>query len=638
MVFGTVISSPRGTLSLDKALRLARFYLESAREETDSELFLVLCHDAEVSMAQAKKSARRTTGQMERHGIAVIYTELGRLLNTQGYHTEAQAFYKKSKKWGRAQGCTKCTPHRTANTQLVKTSPSIFQEPVPHPTENRSVVESSPSQDPTSHSTESPSSVFDPSPPASQNYDKIASPREPSSASLLNTNKQSKDIATLPLHIFPRNLRATATTFKPPEPDIRLNDTPQLACCLGLLQSQINPNDIQDPTTRTWLEHTKSDLDEQDRLKALATDVIRAFKRDELKDDKAVSEIVTLSPVLGMNDFRYLVKEFYTGIEQSGLLDVHQLEGLAQLIQGAGPGYLEADDLVKILELLNTRLSGTHHQSPHLVLKLTLVVSNVLDAMADADVRDLDREKLHQPLSRYLDGLKKSSDPYLIYQAAYAYQALLCVPDNESLWKATARRTGKVIKGVSGLVSSVNGLDLNGFMLGLKDIQQGLAGVTRAVRLVKITYDGVTSLAQSGQSFLECLKECLSFDHKCPWYSALRGADVLIRDRQLAKFRKFVCEAPCRRDPAFQWGVCQRLGDIAGNAMWDTETRRSAISFLGEIYKSDTVWGYQATVKQWALNILMQLSSLPDDEMQCKLRMGKFDTPHDTVIVAIATN
>jgi len=431
--------------------------------------------------------------------------------------------------------------------------------------------------------------------------------------------QQAKDIATLPLHIFPRNVRPPTITFKSPEPDTRLNDTPQLGCCLSLLQSQHGPEDIVDPTTRNWLQFTKSDSDEQDRLKALATDVIRAFKRDELKDAKAVAEVVYLAPVLAKDDFRYLVKEFHNGIEQSALLDIHQLEGLAQLLQGADPGYLEADDLVKLLELLSTRLSDTHHQSPHLVYKLTLAASNVLDAMADADVKDLDRERLHGPLSLYLDGMKKSTDPYLVYQAAYAYQALLCVPDNESLWQAAMRRTGKVIQGVSGLVSAVKGLDLNGFIDGLKGIQEGLAGVSRVAYLLKTTYDDVTLLAQSGQSLLDCLQEGLSFSRKCAWYSALRGGDVLIRDGQLAKFRKLVCEAPCRRDPAFQWGICQRLGDIAGNPMWDTETRRSALSFLGEIYKNDTVWGYQATVKQWILSILMQLSSL-SDEMQSKSR------------------
>jgi len=414
--------------------------------------------------------------------------------------------------------------------------------------------------------------------------------------------------------IFPRNVRPPTTQFNPPEPDSRIYDTRQLVCCLGLLQTNIEPEDILDPAARTWVLNTKKEPDEKERLKSLATDVVRAF---EFKDAKSVTEVVLLAPVLERDDFRYLVKEFYSGIDQSGLLDVHQLEGLAHLIQGAGPGNLDSDDLVKVLTLLSTRLGDTHQQSTHHLYQLTVAVSHVLDAMADASVQGLNRETIHEPLSAYLDELKKSSDPYLVYQAAYAYQALLCVPDDESLWQAILRRTGKVIQGVSGLVSAVKGLDLSGFIDGLGKIQEGLAGASEIVRVVKTAYEGSVSLGESGQGFLECLQEGFSFNRKCAWYMALRGADSLISEGLFVEFKKLVCDAPCRRDVAFQWGVCQRLGEIATNSEWNGETRRSAIVFLGEIYQDDVVWSDHTNVKQWILSILTQLTSVPGGEIQC---------------------
>ncbi|KAK3819959.1 MAG: hypothetical protein J3Q66DRAFT_439048 [Benniella sp.] len=546
MVFGSIISSPRGSLSLQQVLDLASIYLENARKTQDPNIALVLCHDTEVSLSQVKRVAKHTDDKAMREGMATVYIELGELLDTQGHRDEAQAFYKKSEKWG--------VPHTTTDVTI-----------------------------------------------------------DPSTLS-----KQGIDTATIsiPNNIFPTNVRPPTIVFSPPEPDSRLNDTLQLACCLKLLQSSYEPDDILDPVARNWLLLYKNEQDERDRLKALATNVIRAFKRDEFKDSKAVTEVVYLAPVLENDDFRYLLKEFYSGIDQSGLLDVHQLEGLAHLIQGADPGYLDSDDLVKVLSLLSTRLKDTHQQSTNHLYQRTVAVSHVLDAMADANVSGIDREKIHEPLSSYLNGLKSSSDLYLVYQAAYAYQALLCVPDDESLWQATLRRTGRVIQGISGLVSAVKSVDLNGFVEGLKDIQQGLAGASEIVQTVKDAYDGATSLAQGGQGFFACLQEGFSFKRKCAWYSALRGADTLIKDGQLAGFRKLVCEAPCRRDAAFQWGVCQRLGEVAANPMWDTETRQSAIVFLAEIYRNDVVWGHQASVKHWILNIIMQLSSLPGREME----------------------
>ncbi|KAF9937255.1 hypothetical protein BGZ65_001624, partial [Modicella reniformis] len=113
------------------------------------------------------------------------------------------------------------------------------------------------------------------------------------------------------------------------------------------IQSPISSNDLDEwkesirrirPEIETRLVQViEKDSDEQDRLKVLTTDVIRAFKRDEIKDVKAITEVVYLSPVLDKDTFKDLLKEFYKGIDQAALLDVHQLEGLAQLVQGAGP-------------------------------------------------------------------------------------------------------------------------------------------------------------------------------------------------------------------------------------------------------------------------------------------------------------
>ena len=92
----------------------------------------------------------------------------------------------------------------------------------------------------------------------------------------------------------------------------------------------------------------------------------------------------------------------FHGIEQSEMLDLDLLEGLAQLVQRARPGYLNADNLVKILGLVSSRLRDTHEQSPDYIDQLTLTVSRVLDAMADTKIKGLDREKLHVPLAAYL--------------------------------------------------------------------------------------------------------------------------------------------------------------------------------------------------------------------------------------------
>ena len=445
-----------------------------------------------------------------------------------------------------------------------------------------------------------------------------ASDDKPSKPPAPKKQKQGRDVAKMPQAIFAKNIRPPAMEIKLPKADERLVDTLQLASCLSLLKHSQLLDDMLEPSARKWLQTIEKDTDEQERLKTLATDVIRAFQREEIKDDKTIAEVVWLAPVLEKTDFQYLLRELCKGIDQSTLLDVHQLDGIAQLIHCAEPGYLDADDLVKILELLSTRLRTTHNQSSSHMYQLTMAVSRVLDAMADTSVKGLDREKLHEPLSLYLSEIKDVSDPYLVYQAAYAYQALLYVPDDETLWQATLRRTSKVIGGVAGLVSAVKGLDLNGFIDGLKDIQQGVSGAAGVFKLAKSTIDGVTTLTDSGKSFVECMREGLGVNRKLTWYPALRGAETLLRSGQLAKFKRLVCDAPCRLDPVFQWGVCQLLGEIAANSTLDAKTRQSAVMFLGEIYVNKVMWKSQAEVQEWILVALMKLASSSGNDVQCK--------------------
>jgi hypothetical protein len=437
-----------------------------------------------------------------------------------------------------------------------------------------------------------------------------------SSLNLRQSSKSTLAASIFPVDIFAENVTPPTVEMKLPEPDERLINTPQLVCCLGLLKAAHSPGTKLEPTALKWTQVVEKDANEQERLQGIAADVIRAFKQEAIKDAKVVAEVVCLAPVLEKEVFHDLLGEFYSGVNRSGLLKFQQLEGLAQLIQGARPGHLTSEDLVKILGLLGTRLMGTHQQSSQHMHQLALTVSHVLDAMADTKVTDLNRERLHEPLSTYLSELKKSSDPFLVYQAAYAYQALLCVPDDETTWQTAMRYTGNVIGGVSGIVSAVKGLDLVKFMDGLDKIRKGIAGVSNAVDVAKTSCNGVSLLVAGSQYHLDSLRE-IKLERKRDWYSALRGADALIRDGELATFRMLVCEAPCRCDEAFQWGVCQRLGEIAASSKWDAVTRRGAIAFLGEIYRNDEMWGKRPSVKQWILNILMQLSRSSGGTSQC---------------------
>jgi len=100
MVFGGIVSSPLANLSTHQALELANLYLENANNAGDTNISLVLCHDTEVSLSQAKKAIKYSENQALVDGIAAAYIDLGKLLERRGHGTEAQVSYKKAEKIG----------------------------------------------------------------------------------------------------------------------------------------------------------------------------------------------------------------------------------------------------------------------------------------------------------------------------------------------------------------------------------------------------------------------------------------------------------------------------------------------------------------------------------------------------------
>lgn len=191
---------------------------------------------------------------------------------------------------------------------------------------------------------------------------------------------------------------------------------------------------------------TKKDPMEADRLRWLASQVVEQFIADTIKNSTKIVEIVALGPVLEKESYCKLLSTFIKKFDDARILDLDLLQGLVQLVQDASPDYLVSDDLVKILGTLKVRLEGTHQQSTVFPYHLTLAVSRVLDVMADHKLLGLDRAIEHEPLSNVLLGLQGSSDPYLLFQASYAFQALQYVPNDESALQTVWRHSTVVVQ------------------------------------------------------------------------------------------------------------------------------------------------------------------------------------------------
>ncbi|CAO3567947.1 unnamed protein product [Mortierella alpina] len=365
-----------------------------------------------------------------------------------------------------------------------------------------------------------------------------------------------------------------------------------------------------DGAEQEWIEAIEGKSLKQDHLRWLGSRIVEEFIKHAVKDPITVSEVVLLGPVLDQTHYRRLLNCFIEEFRKSVLLDGDLLQGLVQLVQCASPTFLDADDLILILSILRLHLGQTHQQSSQHLYHLTLAVSRLLEVMANPayQIKDLHRVEERQPLAGVLSGLQASSDPYLMYQALYAFQALQYVPDDESTLQAVMRyalgATESLIK-ISGVIQ----LNTVGLLEGLKQMQKTFE---ETCGNAKSSYEGVSSLIDSGRGLFDRLKMGLVSGHKHPWYPAVLTATALCRAGQLKDFSKLVREVPCRRDPRFQWGVSQLLGEIAIDQEWLLSIREQAVTFLGGLYLHDADWGQDDSVKSWMLTILCKISEVPE--------------------------
>ncbi|KAF9573679.1 hypothetical protein EC968_008195 [Mortierella alpina] len=434
--------------------------------------------------------------------------------------------------------------------------------------------------------------------------------------------------AKVRLDIFSKNVPKPAIRTALPKFGARIDNTPQLVLCSSLLPRSpvFSPSDdlslkinlLQikeasqdtpiDDATRGWIKAIEENPVEQGHVRWLLERMVEEFIKDPVKGSAAVTEIILLGPVLDYELYRKLLNCFITEFEKATVLDVDLLHGLIQLVQCASAGYLVADDLIKTLSVLRLRLQQTDQQSTLHPYHLTLAVSRLLDVMAKHEVQDLDRVEQHEPLSAVLDCLKESSDPFLIYQASYAFQALQYVPKNETALQAVMRHSGVVVESLVG-ISGVLNLNLGGFLEGLGQLQKTIADV---VGITKIAIESTRSMIDSGKGLFEAMREGVGAGHKRAWYPAIIGAKALVQEGRLSDFKTVVMEAPCRMNPQFQWGICQLLGEIAVDPTWGSSIRREALDFLAELYNNDLDWGQDASVRTWILTILRIISEDPE--------------------------
>ncbi|KAG0044797.1 hypothetical protein BGZ89_005916, partial [Linnemannia elongata] len=372
---------------------------------------------------------------------------------------------------------------------------------------------------------------------------------------------------------------------------------------------------VLDKAEEAWRIDVEKDSVEKDQVCWLTTRVATEFINCTNKDAESIAEVVLLSSVLDPKICHMVISSLVGKLESGGLLDIHLLQGLMQLIQEASPGSLIKDDLVRILRVLQEQLTKTYralgnaeHAASNHIYQLSTVVCRVLDAMMEVDIRGFNRAEDHKPLLDLLVELKDSPDPYLKFQASYAWQALQYAGDDEPPLHSVLRIGGGVTMAALS-VAGVSKLDLENLFKGLDTLAQ--AG-GQAFDVVKAGVDGAQALRKGGEGAMDSLLKGFRSGSKRAWYPALQAARMCVRHGRLADFQRVIYGAPCRFESEFQWGVCQLLGEIAMDPIWAVESRQQAVDLLGKLYRSDKEWITDAGAKQAILGFLHYNSTESD--------------------------
>ncbi|KAF8957362.1 hypothetical protein BGZ46_002208, partial [Entomortierella lignicola] len=574
-----LFSHSKSKHTLQEELALANSDLENARQQSDHKKALKLA-DSAISKIQSAEKIFTTSRKGEPtldDEIANAYHEHGQLLEKLGSNSRAEKSYAKAIKWGRNQEMSRYSLSTAASSSIAVSVAVSGISTVAHQITSRSSIVS-----------------------FKDNIVSEATP--PKVKDVMNTTIGNTE--RIPHTIFNNNVAPPTAKYDLPEIGGLITSTPQLTYCLQLMHPLSTSDEEFSSDEREWSQANIENPGEQERLQAMTTDLVREFSRDELKKQAEVDEVVWLAPVLNQDDYRKLLQLLIDGINNSTLLEANMVNGLVRLMRNSRPREFDTDDLVKILDLLCSKLKNTHKQSSQQIYKLTLVVSAVLDSMADNNVTGLSREQLHGPLFEYLECLQDRPEPYLMYQAAYTFQALQYVPDDESRSQAIQRNGMNLLHGVIGVATGVKRMDIGSVVEGLMKIRD------TASEVAKPFIFNIKANIESRQDLMSNLKEGFCF--KRDWYPALRAIDISLQSGRLSEMKQLVNQVPSYRDPAFQLGLCQRLGELSINPLWDMESRQESMELLVEIYKNDTVWGQHEGVKKWILHILRQSQDSSD--------------------------
>ncbi|KAI9926792.1 hypothetical protein MW887_003888 [Aspergillus wentii] len=194
---------------------------------------------------------------------------------------------------------------------------------------------------------------------------------------------------------------------------------------------------------------------------------------------------------------------------------------------------------------------------PQSQYRFLYILGTVLDVAMDIHLEGIDREKIHQPLSDTLRGLRKHDDARIAQAATYAYEALHGIPNNEGPMDVFLRTSGTAISATAKIASSVASMDPGKALSAVPDILEIVGYLGKLLESLETI--GKTMMDVKN-AFLQDIEQLLK---QSPWYSVLRFTGPLIAGHELSLsfelLKDVIPELPCCDDYRFWCGLYDQL-------------------------------------------------------------------------------
>lgn len=394
--------------------------------------------------------------------------------------------------------------------------------------------------------------------------------------------------------------------------------------------------------------------------RTLAWRVLQAFAKEPVKTPALVLEVSALAISNNIDIVLGLLEQLITPIRDGVFLHPILLDALANVLKLANPAFLNVGDLETILRVLKDRFEQLSAQNKDKLLPLLSALSRLLDAMVDCEVKGLSRLQVHTPLYECLQLYLKDPDKRVAYQAAYTCQALLRIPNDETRLQSVLRHTLAVGKGVAGLLSAVQRLNIQQLEEAFNHFKEAGRGIASGVSHLQ---EAGSALTAAGKSVINATKEVKAAQistagdrlkeakttaaKQNSWYDELRFAELLLTAQNFVGFEHFIKNTANRMHAGFVLGMVRLLREIIfhhtdlnvregaltlltqcflGARNWqekgflskaqDKLTSLSRHTFFGRVVKENTFWGQHQYLQIEILRLLGEIATRTDNPVQ----------------------